>query len=331
MNDWDFQLERSPWEMALATLKRGDKLSAARFLTLLEQEDEQAAEEAAMELESLGVELTVEDLPAVSGSGETALRLREEVSLIKTGRLPSGLGENDPLRLYLEEVERLAQVPMSPLDPDALTAKMLPRVVEIAKGYAGKGVLLLDLIQEGSLGMWQAVVNEEPENADWWIRQAMTRTITLQARAAGAGDALREALEKYKKADRELLTRLGHNATAEEIAQELGTTPAVAEELRRQMEAVRAVEQVKSAMQPKEQTPEDDQAVEDTAYFRMRSRIAELLSTLEPADAQILTLRFGLEGGKPLTTEETAQKMNMTTAEAQRREMNALAKLRMES
>ena len=109
------------------------------------------------------------------------------------------------------------------------------------------------------------------------------------------------------------------------------TTPAVVEELRRQMEAVRAVEQAKKSMEPREQTPEDEQAVEDTAYFRMRSRIAELLSVLEPLDAQVLTLRFGLEGDLPMDPEQTGKRLGLTPGEVTARETAALEKLRGEA
>lgn len=331
MNEQDFSFEITPWEATVSRLSRGDRLSAVRFLALLEHEDQQTVEDAALELESRGIELAVEDLPDVAAAGDTALRLREERELVETGALPGGLPENDPLRLYLEEIARLAERPAHPLDMDAQTAANLPKVVAMAKDFVGRGVLLLDLIQEGSLGLWQSMVNGEPDKLDWWIRQAMERAITLQARAAGAGDALRDALERYKRADRALLTRLGHNATPEEIARELDTTPAVVEELQRQMEAVRAVEQAKKSMEPREQTPEDEQAVEDTAYFQMRSRIAELLSVLEPLDAQVLTLRFGLEGGLPMDPEQTGKRLGLTPGEVTARETAALEKLRGEA
>ena len=90
----------------------------------------------------------------------------------------------------------------------------------------------------------------------------------------------------------------------------------------------RTRQQVEAAREPKKETPEDDQAVEDTAYFQMRQRILELLSTLPEEDAKLLTLRFGLEGGLPLNPEETGRKLKLTPREVVEREANALAKLR---
>ena len=151
------------------TLHRGDILSAVQFLTLLESEDEETVEDAFRDLEALGVTLDISDLPADSGDGDAALRLRTEMQLVQQNKLPEGLDANDPLRLYLEE---LASVPAWG-DPQVLALECaegkedaqamlvnisLHRVVELAKEMVGKGVLLLDLIQEGSLGLWQSVL-----------------------------------------------------------------------------------------------------------------------------------------------------------------------------
>ena len=168
MNDLDFSFEDSPWEAFLRTKRAGDTVSAANLLTMLEEENEQVVEDALQALEDGGLNLNVFDLPKTSGSGEAALRLRQEAQLVEKGLNPKELEPNDPLRLYLEEVAQLS----STGDEQALAAKCaaadecametltnlgLHRVLEIAKDHVGCGVLLLDLIQEGSLGLWQAI------------------------------------------------------------------------------------------------------------------------------------------------------------------------------
>ena len=161
MNDLEFTFEESPWELTLASAQRGGLLSAARFLTAMEEETEDAVEDALLELESRGIMLDISDLPKTAGTGEAAVRLRREAELVKNGTLLTALEENDPLRLYLEE---LAAIPACG-DPAILALECakgkqsaqemllnvsLSRVVDAAKELVGHGVLLLDLIQEGS-------------------------------------------------------------------------------------------------------------------------------------------------------------------------------------
>ena len=170
MNDLEFSFGPSPWETWLRTKQMGDTVSAAQLLTLLEEENEQAAEDALQELEMACMKLNISDLPKNSGSGETAVRLRQETQLVQQGLNPGVLEENDPLRLYLEEVaampafgdevllaEMCAKGKQSAMEQ--LTTLGLSRVIALSKEYVGYGVLLLDLIQEGSLGLWHAISN----------------------------------------------------------------------------------------------------------------------------------------------------------------------------
>ena len=209
----------------------------------------------------------------------------------------------------------------------------LHRVVELAKELTGRGVLLLDLIQEGSLGLWQAIGSYESgdfeAHSDWWIRQSMAKIITMQARSNGVGQKMRQALEDYRAVDERLLSDLGRNPTLEEIAEELHMTPEETAVIAKMLENVRQMDKVKEATQPKEEeNPEDQQAVEDTASFQMRQRIAELLSDLPEEDAKLLALRFGLEGGLPLSPENTGKRLGLTPEEVVTREAKALAQLR---
>lgn len=338
-----FTFEESPWELFAGKLKRGDRVSAARFLTLLEGERDEAVESAFQTLDELSVTLDISDLPKASGTGEAALRLRREEELVRNGTLFTALDENDPLRLYLDE---LAAIPAcgdvtilarecaegNDRARTMLVNLSLSRVVELAGENVGRGVLLLDLIQEGSLGLWQGILcyqsGDFEAHRDWWIRQYMAKNIVQQALSSGVGQKMRQAMEDYRSVDEKLLMELGRNATLEEIALEMHLTPEEAAAVKETLDSARMLDRAKSASEPREETEEDQQHVEDTAYFQARQRILDLLSSLSEEDAQLLTLRFGLEGGLPLSPEDTGKRLGLTPEEVIARETAALAKLR---
>lgn len=339
----DFVFEESLWELTRSKLRRGGSLSSIRFLTVMEGEDESAVEDALLDLEQMGVALDISDLPKAAGDGEAAVRLRREEQLVKSGVLLSALEENDPLRLYLEE---LAAIPVCGnaeiLAAECMEGKhgaqerllnlSLSRVVELAKEYTGYGVLVLDLIQEGSLGLWQAIVGFQggsfEEYSTWFIRQYLSKAVILQSRANGVGQKMRACMEDYRAVDERLLSELGRNATLEEIALEMHISPEEAEMVRDTLDSARLVSRAKAANAPKEEQPEDEQHVEDTALFQMRQRILDLMSGLNEEDAKLLTLRFGLEGGLPMSPEDTGRKLGLTPEEVIAREAAALAQLR---
>ena len=344
MNDW-FSFEQSPWEMAAEKLRSGDSISAVRLLTLLEGEEEDAVEAAFQTLDEMAVKLDISRIPEDFGTGETEKRLRLEQKLAKNGLQPGALPEGDPLRLYLEEMAgipvcgdvRLLAMALAESGSADVQSRLvnlsLSRVVQLAGEFTGHGVLLLDLIQEGSLGLWNGILaydgtRDFEQCRDWWIRQYMARAVTLQARSAGVGRKMRDALENYRAADRQLLTRLGRNPTVEEIALELQVAP---EEAQVYEEMLRTAQTLAQAKAPAKEPEEEDQAVEDTAYFQSRQRIAEMLSTLTEQEVKIVNLRFGLEGGLPCTAEDTAAKLGMTAQEVVAMEAAALAKLRREN
>ena len=339
----EFVFEESPWELTLNSLKRGGSISAVRFLTLMEGETEEALEDALLDLEMRKIRLDISDLPKASGTGEAALRLRREEQLVQQGNLLTALEENDPLRLYLEE---LAAIPGCG-DPQVLAQECLEgkngaeerllnaslsQVVALAMEYTGRGVLLLDLIQEGSLGLWQAIANyrggDFESHSRWYVEQYLAKAVSIQSRASGLGQKMRALLDDYRSVDEHLLSELGRNATLEEIALQMHITPEEAEMVRDTLDAARILSQAKAANAPREEEPEDEQHVEDTALFQMRQRIMELLSNVSEADAKLLTLRFGLEGGLPMTPEDTGRKLGLTPEEVIAREAAALAQLR---
>lgn len=344
MNELDFSFEQTPWELTLERLQPDSSISAVRFLTLLEGADEPEVEAAFQDLEEQHIALDIGDLPKDPGSGATAVRLRQEQQLVQSGRLLQGLEENDPLRLYLEEVAATpvagdpAVLAQSYLDGDELVAPrlvnlMLSRVIGSAKAAVGRGVLLLDLIQEGSLGLWQGIMcyagGDFEAHADWWIRQYIARAVTLQARSGGVGQKMRQAVEDYRTVDEHLLTELGRNPTLEEIAEMLHMSVQETAVVAQMLESARMLQHARKP-EPEELPQEEEQAVEDTAYFQMRQRITDLFSGLSAQDAQLLTLRYGLEGGLPMNPQQVGEKLGLTADEVVDREAAALALLRQE-
>lgn len=340
MNNLDFTFEQSPWELTVSQMKNESTLSAARFLALLEGENEDSFEDALAALAQKRIVLDISDLPRQFGEGESAAGLRREHQLAQTGFDLTSLEETDPLRLYLEELAAipacgdeavLAQKLLDGEDvADQLTALLLSLVWQRAMELTGYGIWLMDLVQEGSLGLLEAIScyagGDIRRHADRFVRFAMAKTILIQARANGVGQKMRQAMEDYRAVDERLLAELGRNATLEEIAEAMHMTP---EQTKTVADMFAAAQLVQKAKEPElETTPDDDQAVEDTAYFQMRQRIAELLSDLDDREAQLLKLRFGLEGGKPMSPAETGRKLALTPEEVVAMEAAALAKLR---
>lgn len=341
----DITFEASAWEKEIQSLQPDSTLAAARFLALLEDEPEEALEEAFSQLADKRITLDISSLPVMPLPAESAARLRQEALLASQGKLQSGLEENDPLRLYLEEIARtpasgdeilLAQelIAGNKEAAEKLTALKLSRVIELSREYTGKGVLLLDLIQEASLGLWQGILcytgGDFHAHCDWWIRQYLARGVVMQARDSGLGQKLRQGMEDYRDVDQRLLSELGRNPTEEEIAEAMHISIEEAQVFAQMRKAANTRQKIDEALEEKAPTPEDGQAVENTAYFQSRQRIMELLSTLTEQEAQLLSLRFGLEGGLPLSPEETGKKLGLTPDEVVAKEAAALTKLRKE-
>lgn len=348
MSDLDFVFEQSPWESYLRTKGMGDTISAVTMLSLLEGEQEQAVEEALQDLETGCMFLDISALPKASCGRETAQRQRRmleavEEDMEKMGHDPRTPEENDPFQLYIKEI---AQIPGGDEEilaqrcrsgdqqaSEALTNLGLKRVVTLAKEFSGYGVLLMDLIQEGNLGLWKAVQSyhqgEYAAHRDRWIRFYMAKAVTLQARANGVGQKMRTAIEDYKQVDERLLGELGRNPTLEEIALELHIQPEEASLVKKMLEDALLLAQIRVPEKPEEEEDaEEEQAVEDTALFRMRQRISDLLSGLDEQDQKLLKLRFGLDGAKPLSPEDTGAKLGLTPEEVVAREAAALSRLR---
>ena len=344
MNELEFTFEQSPWEAFLLSKGMGERVSAVTVLSLLEGADEQQVEDALNDLETASMDLDISGLPRMGAAGEAAVRLRREMQLAKKPLDPKDFEEGDPLALYLEEVARTPVCGDEALlarrcakgeeaAMEELTALGLRRVIDIAREHVGYGVLLLDLIQEGSLGLWQAIRNYRGgaygPHRDRWIRFYMAKAVTLQARSGGVGQKMRSALEDYRAVDERLLADLGRNPTLEEIALELHMSVEETATVKKMLDDARILARAKKPPVDEEEEKEaQEQAVEDTALFRMRQRISDLLSGLSDRDRELISLRYGLEGGSPLSPEDVGTRLGLTPEEVVAAEAAALAKLR---
>jgi RNA polymerase primary sigma factor len=267
--------------------------------------------------------------------------------------IPEGIALDDPVRMYLKEIGR---VPLLSADDEIELAQRvelgeetakrrlaeanLRLVVSIAKRYVGRGMLFLDLIQEGNLGLIKAVEKFDYRKgykfstyATWWIRQAITRAIADQARTIRIPVHMVETINKLIRVSRQLLQALGREPTAEEIADEMEMSP----------ERVREI--IKIAQEPVSlETPigeeedshlgdfiedQDAPAPAEAASFRLlKEQLEDVLNTLTPREEKVLRLRFGLDDGRARTLEEVGQIFNVTRERIRQIEAKALRKLR---
>lgn len=341
MNNLEFTFDTAPWELLLDRAE--DTVSALELLTALEGVSEDEYEDAMTMLEQRNILPDISDLPKPPSAGEAALRLRQEEQLVARGLNLHDLERGDPLRLYLEEVamtpafgdeQILAQEAAagSQRAMEQLTNLSLSRVIELAGAYVGRGVLLMDLIQEGSLGLWQAIQNYEGGEfvsfRDRSIHLYLAKTVLTQARESGVGQKLRTALEDYRSVDEQLLSELGRNPTVAEIAEAMHMTPENAATIGKMVENARLLQSAKREPDPEEEKEAQEQAVEDTAYYQTRQRVNEMLSGLTEQEARVISLRFGLEGGLPLSPEDTGKKLGLTPQEVVAVETAAMNKMR---
>ena len=270
--------------------------------------------------------------------------------------VPEGISIDDPVRMYLKEI---GKVPLLTADEEIEIAKKmleggeeaeaakkklaeanLRLVVSIAKRYVGRGMLFLDLIQEGNLGLIKAVEKFDYTKgfkfstyATWWIRQAITRAIADQARTIRIPVHMVETINKLIRVSRQLLQEKGREPQPEEIAEAMGIS----------VEKVREI--IKIAQEPVSlETPigeeedshlgdfiQDDDApppAEAASFTLMKEQLMSVLDTLTPREKKVLSLRFGLEDGRQRTLEEVGQQFNVTRERIRHIEAKALRKLR---
>ncbi|MBR2047963.1 MAG: sigma-70 family RNA polymerase sigma factor [Oscillospiraceae bacterium] len=324
-------------------------MSAGEVLEMAAQLDEKGLDQLFIALGKTGMDYDLTGLPRFVPSGYDALRLREEMELVKHEDLCKGLEKNDALRIYLEELAAQPDSGMAPADIAALgeannngedsehliSRLMIPgmkQVVEYAREYTGYGVLLLDLIQDGNIGLWEALtyyVGGPFETImEGCVRQHMIKTIIFQAAYSGVGQKLRQAVEDYRMADERLLTDLGRNPTPEEMAEYLHMTVEEVENVRKTLENARMMDKAHTQPEPEEEEEAETQAVEDTAYYQTRERVNDLMSGLTELETEVLNLRYGLAGKPPQSLAETARRLKLTTGQITQIEQTALTKMR---
>lgn len=293
-------------------------------------------------------DLDLDDLDESIVKDDTPMEI-EEIDL----SLPKGISIDDPVRMYLKEIGKIPL--LKPHEEVELARRMhegdelakqrlveanLRLVVSIAKRYVGRGMLFLDLIQEGNLGLIKAVEKFDyvkgfkfSTYATWWIRQAITRAIADQARTIRIPVHMVETINKVKKANSQLLHQNGREATPDEIAEFLEMpVDKVREILRVAQEPV----SLETPIGEEEDShlgdfiPDDDAlAPADAASMSLlKEQLADVLKTLTPREAKVLSLRFGLDDGNPKTLEEVGKVFNVTRERIRQIEAKALRKLR---
>ncbi len=260
---------------------------------------------------------------------------------------------DDPVKVYLKEIGRVPL--LSPEEEIELSIKIaegdqnakkrlseanLRLVVSIAKRYVGRGMQFLDLIQEGNLGLIKAVEKFDYTKgfkfstyATWWIRQAITRAIADQARTIRIPVHMVETINKLKKVSSQLLHKNGHEPTAEEIAVELDMAP---EKVREIMRVAQEPVSLETPIGEEEDShlgdfiPDDEApAPADAAsHLLLKEQLRDVLNTLTPREEKVLSLRFGLEDGRPRTLEEVGKEFDVTRERIRQIEAKALRKLR---
>ena len=353
-------------EIKKKLIERGKKRGSLTYEEIntsfdaIEEVSPEQIDELFEEISGLGIEIVDEQKEE---KRETADDREEEV-------IPAGVALDDPVRMYLKEIGR---VPLLSMDDEKrlamaieageqelskngtsdellvtmgyeskrqLTEANLRLVVSIAKKYVGRGMLFLDLIQEGNLGLIRAVEKFDYRKgykfstyATWWIRQAITRALADQARTIRIPVHMVETINRLIKISRQLLQELGRDPSVEEIAAEMGLTP----------EKVREV--IKISQEPISlETPigeeedshlgdfiEDQEAVapaEAASVMLLKEKMQDVLQNLTDRERKVLVLRFGLEDGHQRTLEEVGQEFGVTRERIRQIEAKALRKLR---
>ncbi len=357
----EMKLKRA-FDTILEKGKQKGNLSHSEIMELLEdvEYDSDQLEKLYDVLEAAGVDLSsFMDAPDLE-----ELKAEEEVETLETSQdmeemlQGEGLALEDHVRMYLKEI---GKVPLLTGDEELILAQAmiegeteaerenakqklveanLRLVVSIAKRYVGRGMFFLDLIQEGNLGLMKAVEKFDYNKgfkfstyATWWIRQAITRAIADQARTIRIPVHMVETINKVLRVSRQLLQELGHEASAEEIAEVMNIP---VEKVRETMKIAQEPVSLETPIGEEEDShlgdfiPDDDAPApaEAASYAMLREHLDEVLHTLTPREMQVLKLRFGFDDGRTRTLEEVGKEFNITRERIRQIEAKALRKLR---
>ena len=311
-------------------------------------------------LEELNIETVGEDLPPIDDDELLpALDELEEIDevteeeIAEADSMVDSYSTDDPVRMYLKEIGKVSlltqeeeielAVRMSQGDEEAkrrMAEANLRLVVSIAKRYVGRGMLFLDLIQEGNLGLIKAVDKFDYTKgykfstyATWWIRQAITRAIADQARTIRIPVHMVETINKVIRVSRQLLQELGHDPSAEEIAAEMNIP---VEKVRDILKIAQEPVSLETPIGEEEDShlgdfiPDEDasEPSEAASFSLLKEQLMSVLATLTPREEKVLRLRFGIEDGRTRTLEEVGKEFNVTRERIRQIEAKALRKLR---
>ncbi len=290
------------------------------------------------------------DMPEIEELNEIEEVTEEEMSDVK---VDDSYSTDDPVRMFLKEIGKVPlltaeeevelAIRMSQGDEEAkrrMTEANLRLVVSIAKRHVGRGMLFLDLIQEGNLGLIKAVEKFDYTKgykfstyATWWIRQAITRAIADQARTIRIPVHMVETINKVIRVSRQLLQELGHDPSAEEIAAEMGMP---VEKVREILKIAQEPVSLETPIGEEEDShlgdfiPDEDasEPSEAASFSLLKEQLMEVLDTLTPREKKVLELRFGIVDGRTRTLEEVGKEFNVTRERIRQIEAKALRKLR---
>ena len=356
---------KTPEERLNELLEKGKKAGklTAKELECLEDLnlDSEVQDKFYETLEANGVDIDIASadlLPPIDDVLPEAEDLAEieevtEKELNETEALADDFFTDDPVRMYLKEIGKVPlltpeeemelAVRVSAGDEEAkrrMTEANLRLVVSIARRYVGRGMVLLDLIQEGNLGLIKAVEKFDYTKgykfstyATWWIRQAITRSIADQGRTIRIPVHMVETINKTIRVSRQLLQELGHDPSAEEIAKEMGMP---AEKVRDILRIAQEPVSMETPIGEEEDShlgdfiPDEDasEPSEVASFSLLREQLEEVLDTLTPREKKVLELRFGMADGHSRTLEEVGKEFNVTRERIRQIEAKALRKLR---
>ena len=342
--------------------KKNGKLTSKELLEVLEDMnlEQEQIDKFYDTLENLGIDTVGEDyLPPIDEDSLPALEELEEIEevteeeIVDTEAMVESFSTDDPVRMYLKEI---GKVPLLTNEEELALAKRmadgdeeakrrmaeanLRLVVSIAKRYVGRGMLFLDLIQEGNLGLIKAVEKfayttgyKFSTYATWWIRQAITRAIADQARTIRIPVHMVETINKVIRVSRQLLQELGHDPSAEDIAKVMNMQP---DKVREILKIAQEPVSLETPIGEEEDShlgdfiPDEDasEPAEAASFTLLKEQLMSVLSTLTPREEKVLRLRFGIEDGRTRTLEEVGKEFNVTRERIRQIEAKALRKLR---
>ena len=359
---------RQKLEALITEAKKTGKVSSKHLVETLDDVDatQDQTERFYDILEQAGIEIDVSDVLDLIGTADMDNPTLSEMQAIEDEGLPADLDEpealpedvenaklDDPVRMYLKEIGRIKL--LTPEEEQEIAKKMaegdedarkrmseanLRLVVSIAKRYVGRGLQLLDLIQEGNLGLMKAVEKFDYTKgykfstyATWWIRQSITRAIADQARTIRIPVHMVETINRVLRTSHSMVQKLGREPTTKEIADELHIEQSKVEEVLKIAQEPVSLEtpigeEEDSHLGDFIQDDEASQPSEEASYTLLREQLEEVLGTLTDREQEVLRMRFGLRDGKPHTLEEVGKEFDVTRERIRQIESKALRKLR---